>query len=84
MQKNAEYQIGYEYLLESRKFAELGLSENDVRFNSYRKNKTTNADGEKISTVELGFKIGSGRSMYVICHDDGEGWYVCEKCTKFE
>ena len=40
-----EYRLGYEYLLESNKFAELGLSKDDIRFNSYRKNKTTNADG---------------------------------------
>ena len=80
----AEYQLGYSYLIESDKFAELGLTEDDIRFNSYRRNITTNADGVKTVNVELGFRIGFGRSMYVICHDDGEGWYVCEECTKFE
>ena len=79
-----EYQLGYSYLIESDKFAELGLTEDDIRFNSYRRNITTNADGVKTVNVELGFRIGFGRSMYVICHDDGEGWYVCEECTKFE
>ena len=79
-----EYRLGYEYLLESNKFAELGLSEDDIRFNSYRKNKTTNADGEKVTNVELGFNIGSGRSMYVTCHNKGAGWYVCTDCTEFE
>ena len=79
-----EYRLGYSYLIESEKFAELGLTEDDIRFNSYRRNITTNADGAKIVNVELGFRIGFGRSMYVICHDDGDGWYVCEECTKFE
>lgn len=79
-----EYQLGYSYLIESDKFAELGLTEDDIRFNSYRRNITTNADGVKTANVELGFRIGFGRSMYVICHDDGEGWYVCKECTKFE
>ena len=79
-----EYRLGYEYLLESNKFAELGLSEDDIRFNSFRKNKTTNADGEKVTNVELGFNIGSGRSMYVTCHNKGAGWYVCTDCTEFE
>ncbi len=79
-----EYRLGYAYLIESNKFAELGLTEDDVRLNSYSRNITTNADGERITTVELGFRIGFGRSMYVICHDDGEGWYVCTECTKFD
>ena len=72
------------YHIVSDKFAELGLTEDDIRFNSYRRNITTNADGVKTVNVELGFRIGFGRSMYVICHDGGEGWYVCEECTKFE
>lgn len=79
-----EYQIAYEYLIESDKFAELGLTEDDLRFNSYSKNSSRNADGDKTTTAELGFRIGGGRSIYVICHDDGDGWYVCEECTKFE
>ena len=79
-----EYKIAYEYLIESDKFAEFGLTEDDLRFNSYNKSTTTNADGEKVTAAELGFRIGFTRSIYVICHDNGEGWYVCEECTKFE
>ena len=78
-----EYKLAYAYLIESDKYAELGLNEDDITFNSYQRNVTKNADGEKVVNVELGFKIGLGRTMYVICHDDGDGWYVCEKCTKF-
>ncbi len=79
-----EYMLAYEYLIKSDKFAELELTEDDITFNSYNRNVTKNADGEKVVNVELGFRISGGRSMYVICHDEGEGWYVCEECTKFE
>ncbi len=79
-----EYQLSYAYLIESEKISELELTEDDITFNSYNRNVTKNADGEKVVNVELGFRISGGRSIYVICHDDGEGWYVCEECTKFE
>lgn len=79
-----EYKLAYEYIIQSEKFEELGLSEDDLKFNSYSRVSPTNADGNKTTTVELGFRIGGGRSIYVICHDDGEGWYVCEECTKFD
>lgn len=79
-----EYKLAYEYLIGSQKFEELELSEDDITFNSYNRTTAKNADGEKVVNVELGFKIGRGRTMYVICHDDGEGWYVCTDCTKFE
>ena len=79
-----EYKLAYQYLIQSEKFEELGLSEDDIIFNSFRHTTSTNADGNKTATADLGFKIGGGRSIYVICHDDGDGWYVCEECTKFE
>lgn len=78
------YKLAYSYLVESEKFKELGIEESDLKFNSISSTSSRNVDGEKVRTAEFGWRIDFTRSIYVICHDDGEGWYVCTDCTKFE
>ncbi len=82
--KTPEYQIAYDYLISSQAFQESGKSEDDIVFNSYSYNSTTDINGNIYHVKEFGFKLGFLENATVICHKDGETWYVCEDCTKFK
>ena len=76
--------MAYEYVVNSETFAELGIEEDDLRFNSYSYRMSTDADGNKVYEAEYGFTVGFKKNFTVILHKDGETWYVCEDCTHFE
>ena len=78
-----EYQMAYTYLVESERFAELGLSEEDVKL-VYSSTFHTTKNGKEYHETEFGFKVGFLREFYVICHDEGDGWFVCTECTEFQ
>lgn len=78
-----EYQMAYMYLVESERFEELGLSEEDVKLIS-SSTYHTKQNGEEYHEAEFGFRVGFLRKFYVICHDEGEGWFVCTDCTTFQ
>ncbi len=79
--KTEEYQMAYTYLIESEEFKALDISKDAIKLNSYSKNITTNLYGETSSVLEFGFRVGRKQKMIVVCHMDGETWYVCEECT---
>ena len=78
-----EYQMAYTYLVESERFSELGLSEEDVKLVSSSTFHTIK-NGKEYHETEFGFKVGFLRQFYVICHDEGDGWFVCTECTEFQ
>ena len=78
-----EYQMAYAYLIESERFSELGLSEEDVKLVS-SSTYHTKQNGKEYHETEFGFKVGVFREFYVICHDEGDGWFVCTECTEFQ
>lgn len=82
--KTPEYQIAYEYLISSEAFKETGKSEDKIVFNSYSYNRTTDINGNVSYVKEFGFKLGFLENATVVCHKDGETWYVCQECTKFD
>ena len=78
-----EYQIAYTYLVESERFEELGLDEEDIKLVSCS-TYHTKQNGKAYHEAEFGFKVGVFREFYVICHDEGKGWFVCTECTEFQ
>lgn len=76
-----EYKLAYAYFVESDEFKKLGITEDKIKFNTYSSFQT---DGNSYKHVEIGFKTSFSRQITVVLHDEGEGWYVCEKCTGFE
>ena len=78
-----EYQMAYTYLVESERFEELGLDEEDIKLVSCS-TYHTKQNGEEYHEAEFGFKVGFLRKFYVICHDEGDGWFVCTDCTEFQ
>lgn len=77
-----EYRLAYTYLVESETFRSYGMEEKDIRLFSYNA-YSTNKGGTPYQEVSFGFRIGFFRELYVVCHDEGEGLYVCEECTGF-
>jgi hypothetical protein len=43
----------------------------------YTKGEETHSD------ATISFRVNLWREITVILHDEGDGWYVCEKCTGF-
>ena len=78
-----EYKLAYEYVVESQEFERLGSNEDRLKFLTYSKETVYGKDGEYTSTVLIGFNYGPFKRFEVICHDDGDGWYVCTDCTEF-
>ena len=78
-----EYQMAYTYLIESERFAELGYSEEDVKLVSGSTFHTIK-NGKAYHEAKFGFKVGGFMEIYVICHDEGDGWFVCTECTEFQ
>ena len=78
-----EYQMAYTYLVESEYFQELGIEEDDIKF-VYASTYHTKQNGKEYHKAEFGFKVGVFREVYVVCHDEGDGWFVCTECTEFQ
>ena len=75
------YQLAYRYLLGSETFAQLDAEESHIRLTGYSSN-TTITNGEKNTMVRFTFLV-KGHQLVVVCHPDGEDWYICEECTIF-
>ena len=75
-----EYKLAYTYFVESEEFKKLGITEDQIKFNSY----SLKTDGNSHKHAEISFRISFSRKITVVLHDEGNGWYVCEKCTEFE
>ena len=79
-----EYKLAYEYVVESQEFERLGSNEDRLKFLQYSKETVYGKDGQYKSTVIIGFNYGPFKRLGVICHDNGDGWYVCTDCTEFD
>lgn len=79
-----EYKLAYEYVVNSQEFEKLGSNEERLVFLKYNKKTVYEKDGSYKSSVLIGFNYGFFEKIEVICHDDGDGWYVCTDCTEFD
>ena len=78
-----EYQIAYTYLVESNYVKALAIEETDIKLTSYNFFQTKR-NGEDYCEADFGFKVDAVKQIHVICHNEGEGWFVCTECTNFE
>lgn len=72
-----QYAVAYNYIIESGVLEKNGLNEENLKLNSYSTQTSLNSGK---SYAELGFWV-DGVKILVICHNEGEEWYVCENCT---
>ena len=78
-----EYQLAYEFLVESEDFYLYGCDEDDVRMIGFSKHSQTTPDWEgATSTAEYTFSADS-HTFTVVCHKIDDVWYVCDPCTHF-
>ena len=84
VQKNKEeYQLAYDYLVESDYYASLGISQADISLVGYSRN-TERYENQSVSTVVYTFDVEKGRDLKVVCHEKDGTWSVCEECTNFD
>ena len=83
MKNTEEYKIAYAYVIESDRVRELGIEEEQLKFTSFSKGTRLVGEGTQ-RFAEFSFRVSRGHDLTVILHDEGNGWYVCEECTKFD
>lgn len=76
-----DYKTAYSYLVNSEAFEKTGKSEDDISFKESTR-FSEKRDGEYYYEAYFLFKVGKEK-FEIICHFDGEKWYVCDECTKF-
>lgn len=76
-----QYRVAYRYFTESETFKALGVGEEEIGLNSYSYSYRTEVHGTSGTRVEYGFTV-KGKSYFVVCHSDGETWWVCPDCTE--
>ena len=81
VKKTEEYSVAYTYLINSQAFAEMDASTEDIIFNAY--SSYTSGSGENATyETTISFVVDS-HQMEVVCHKNGDTWYVCSDCTSF-
>ncbi len=76
------YKAAYTYLVNSEAFEKTEKSEDDISLKDHTR-FSEKRDGEYYYEAYFLFKVGK-ESFEIICHFDGENWYVCDECTKFD
>ena len=80
LESSDEYQVAYNYFLESEIFARLDAKEEDISFHGSNKSTSFGLSG-KDSTYTLSLSLYGG--VYeIVCHENESGWYVCTDCTQ--
>lgn len=81
--KQENYQIAYSYLVDSDAFAEMQADESQITLTGYSAETRIGNDGDSPSAVVTFTFVVRGQQYRVVCHKDGEMWYVCNDCTAF-
>lgn len=81
--KTEEYNVAYNYLIESQAFEDVCVDESKIWFNQYSLTTHSKSDNDDVTqTAEIGFVV-KGKTFLVVCHKQNNIWYVCDACTKF-
>ena len=81
--KQENYQIAYSYLVDSDAFAEMQADESQITLTGYSAETRIGNDEDSPSAVVTFTFVVRGQQYRVVCHKDGEMWYVCNDCTAF-
>lgn len=81
--KTEEYNVAYNYFIESQAFKELDVEESKIWHNSYSRTTHSASGSDAITqTAKIGLTV-KGKSFIVICHKQNDVWIVCDECTMF-
>ncbi len=82
VKKQENYQIACSYLINSNAYAEIQADESQITLIGY--SSSTNVDNSDAASTEVIFSfLVQGRQYQVVCHQNGDMWYVCGDCTTF-
>ncbi|MBQ8538972.1 MAG: helix-turn-helix domain-containing protein [Ruminococcus sp.] len=79
-----EYQLAYDYMVNSELMQSKGYSENKIHHCKYSSRTYTSADGISEYRTEIGFRVGFSTYTVVLHKDETDNWYVCDECTDFK
>lgn len=79
-----EYQLAYDYMVNSELMQSKGYSESRIHHCKYSSRTYTSADGKSEYRTEIGFRVGFNTYTVVLHKDETDNWYVCDECTDFE
>lgn len=80
--KQENYKVAYSYLINSDAFDKMQANESDIHFTGYSSYAKLGITGSEANTAQFTFLV-KGLQFKVVCHPDGQSWYVCEHCTLF-
>lgn len=83
VKKQPHYPLAYTYLVESDTFAQLQIEESVINLTGYASGMIVNENCENTSAVDAFTFFIQGRQYKVVCHQNGDIWYICEECTGF-
>ncbi len=78
-----EYQLAYDYMINSELVAENGYTEKQIRYNKYSSQTYVGADGVAEHRTEVGFRIRFKNYSVILHKDESDNWYICNECTEF-
>ena len=84
IKKQKNYQLAYYYLISSNTYSQLHTEESQIAFTAYSSSTRTDTDNETVSSVVTFTFLVQGQQYQVVCHRDGDLWYVCNDCTRFQ
>jgi uncharacterized protein YxeA len=84
VKKQENYQIAYAYLTSSDAYVEIQADESQIKLTGYSSSTKLDGSGNPESTVATFTFFVQGRQYQVVCHKDGDTWYVCNECTAFQ
>lgn len=83
VKRQENYKIAHTYLKNSNAFAQTQAGESQITLTGYSSSTRIDSDHESAYTVVTFTFFVQGQQYQVICHRDGDLWYVCSDCTDF-
>lgn len=84
VKQQENYQIAHSYLINSNAYSEMQADESQVTLTGYSSTTWNDSNRDTVfSEVSFTFLI-RGQQYKVVCHQNGDMWYVCSDCTHFQ
>ena len=81
--KQENYRIAYTYLISSEAYIQMQTEESQIALTGYSSGVRSDGEGNVSAADTFSFMV-RGQQYQVVCHQDGDAWYVCDDCTEFE
>ena len=84
VKEQENYKIAHSYLVDSKAYAEMQVDESQITLTGYSSSTRIDNNGDTASTVVTFTFLVRGQQYQVVCHQNGDMWYVCNDCTDFQ